>query len=300
MERCSKLVWLALLIPALGAAELRAGELKVYISADMEGVAGVVTEDQLGPSGFEYERFRELMTREVLAVIWAARECGATSFVVSDAHGNGENLLIDLFPPDVRVVRGGPRRLSMMAGIDSTFAAAILIGYHASTTSPRGTRAHTFSSARIAGISVNGQPIPEAAFSAAIAGHFGVPVVMMAGDDAALAEARQFLGDIEYAETKKTLGFHAALTLTPEAARSILAQKTKAALRRLASIPPFRFREPLRMTITFKHYRPAEILSLLPFFQRLDSHTISFTAENILQASDCLLFITSYSFDLQP
>ncbi len=121
-----------------------AKKLKIYISVDMEGVAGVVTADQLGPTGFEYERFRQFMTNETLAAVRAAKESGATEIVVSDSHGNGENLLIEEFPKDVHIIRSWPRHGSMMAGVDASFDAALFIGYHASTTNPRGVRAHTF------------------------------------------------------------------------------------------------------------------------------------------------------------
>jgi D-amino peptidase len=141
---------------ALGRAFPAAAEssLKVYISADMEDVAGVVTADQLGPTGFEYERFRGFMTDEVLAAIEGARAAGATEFVVSDSHGNGENLLIERFPKDVQIVRSWPRPLMMMEGIDASFAAALFIGYHASTTNPAGVRAHTMSSANLADLRI--------------------------------------------------------------------------------------------------------------------------------------------------
>ena len=115
------------------AAWAQDGGLKIYISADMEGVTGAVTGEQLGPGGFEYERFRQFMTNEVNAAIDAARAAGATEFVVSDSHGNGQNLLIDQLPADVTIVRSWPRPLSMMAGIDETFDGVIFIGYHAST-----------------------------------------------------------------------------------------------------------------------------------------------------------------------
>ena len=158
------------------------------------------------------------MTREALAAVTAAKEAGATEIVVADAHGNGENLLIEQFPPDVKIVRSWPRKLSMMGGIDETFDAAIFIGYHASTTSPTGVRAHTFSSATLTRVALNGVEMTEGAWNAAIAGHFDVPVVMISGDDAAIAEVRKVVGNIEGAETKKALGFHSALTLTPQAA----------------------------------------------------------------------------------
>ena len=126
-------------------------KLKVFLSVDMEGIAGVVSADQLLPGSFEYERYRKFMTQEALAAIEGARQSGATEFVVTDSHGNEQNLLIEQLPSDVRIVRGSPRKLGMMAGLDSTFAAAMFIGYHASTHNEKGVRAHTFSSARFTG-----------------------------------------------------------------------------------------------------------------------------------------------------
>ncbi len=177
---------LGLAAPA-SAAELER-KLKVLVSVDMEGVAGVVSGDQLGPTAFEYGRFREFMTREALAAVAAARESGATEVVVADAHGNGQNLLIEQFPSEVRIVRSWPRPLGMMAGLDASFDAAILIGYHASTDNPRGVRAHTFRSALFTHVGVNGKAVSEGFMSAALAGQFGVPVVMASGDDVAMAE----------------------------------------------------------------------------------------------------------------
>src|SRR5262245_23056622 len=116
---------------ALSASAQR--PLKVYISVDMEGIGGVVTNEQLGPTGFEYARARQFMTDEALAAIAGARDAGATEILLSDSHGNGQNLLIDQLPPDVKVIRSWPRPLMMMEGVDSSFVAAVFIGYHAST-----------------------------------------------------------------------------------------------------------------------------------------------------------------------
>src|SRR5580700_11713975 len=159
-----------------------AKKLKVYISVDMEGVAGTVTADQLLPSGFEYERFRHFMTDETLAAVRAAKEAGAGEIVVSDSHGNGENLLIEEFPKDVRIVRAWPRHGGMMAGVDASFNVAFFVGYHASTTNAKGVRAHTFSSAHYTRVALNGSPVTEAEFNAAYAGEFGVPVIFASGD----------------------------------------------------------------------------------------------------------------------
>lgn len=301
--RCATLVtlgWPVLL--AVGATPVlgQSRPLKIYISADMEGVVGAVTADQLGPNGFEYARFREFMTREVLAAIDAAREMGATEIVVSDSHGNGENLLVEMLPADVMVVRSWPRPLGMMQGIDSTFHAAIFMGYHASTTNPRGVRAHTLSSATLADVRLNGRSVPEAGINAAIAGHFGVPVIMISGDDAAVAEAQALLGDIEGAVVKWHYGFHSAKTLTPEAAYRLIGEKVKAALRRLDSFRPFVLRKPVTLDVRFKNYFPAEVLAYLPIVVRTDSHSIRYVGEDMIQVSRFLSFLTRYRPDLEP
>lgn len=291
----------ALLAPAAGGDRSAAQRpLKVHISVDMEGVAGVVTGEQLGPSGFEYGRFREFMTREALAAVGAAREAGATDIIVADAHGNGQNLLIDQFPPDVRIVRSWPRRLGMVAGLDESVHAAIFIGYHAGTNNPAGVRAHTFSSANLTRVALNGTNVTEGAWNAAIAGHFNVPVVMMSGDDAAIAEVRRAIGAIEAAETKRSLGFHSALTLTPAAAADLIGQRVRAALGRLAGFKPFKVATPVTVDVTFKNYLPAEVLAYLPIFERTDSHSVRFRARDMVEASAIMSFIGDYRPDLTP
>ncbi len=274
--------------------------LKVYISADMEGIAGVVSPDQLGPTGFEYSRFREFMTAEVLAAIEGAREAGATEILVSDSHGNGLNLLIERLPADVRVVRSWPRPLGMMEGIDSTFGAAIFIGYHAATTNPAGVRAHTLSSANYAGVALNGVQVPEAGLNAAIAGYFGVPVALISGDDVTVEEARRLIGNIEGVAVKRAISFHAASTLTPQAAQALIKERVKAALGRRESLRPYRVAAPVRLDLTFKNYRPAEVLAYLPIVQRTDAHSIRYTGRNVLEVSRFLQFVGGYEPGLTP
>jgi len=274
--------------------------LKVYISADMEGVVGVVTGDHLGPSGFEYQKAREWMTLEVNAAISAAREAGATEIVVGDSHGNGENILLDRIPRGVRLVRSWPRPLGMVQGIDETFDAVIYIGYHTSTTNPRGVRAHTMSSGTLTAVKLNGVSVPEAVINAAIAGHFGVPVVMIAGDDAIVAEAREHLGDLEGAVLKWAYGFHSAMTVTPEESQEIIGEKVRAALGRLEEFEPYRLEGPIVAEVSFKNYMPAELLAYLPIVERVDSHTISFTGKDMVEISKFFGFMTRYRADITP
>jgi D-amino peptidase len=274
--------------------------IKVHISVDMEGVAGAVTGEQLGPTGFEYGRFREFMTREAVAAVTAAREAGATEIIVADSHGNGQNLLIDQFPSDVRVIRSWPRRLGMVAGIDESVTAAIFIGYHSGTNNMAGVRAHTFSSATLTRVALNGTPVTEGSWNAAIAGHFNVPVVMMSGDDAAIAEVSKTIGAIEAAETKRSLGFHSALTITPQASVDLIGLRVRSALKRLGEFKPFKVQTPVTVDVSFKHYLPGEVLGYLPLFERTDSHAIRFRARDMVEASAIMQFIGDYRPDLTP
>jgi D-amino peptidase len=269
-----------LVLVALIAATANAQKPKIFISADMEGVAGAVTGEQLGPTGFEYQRFREFMTQEVNAAIKAARDAGAGEIVVADSHGNAQNLLIEKLPADVTIVRSWPRPLGMMEGIDETFAGAIFIGYHTATTNPEGVRAHTISSARFADVRLNGRSMPESGLNAAIAGQFGVPVLMISGDDQVAKEAQALL--------------------TPDASSALIAEKVKRAMSRLSDFKPYRVSKPVTLEVQFKNYRPSEILNYLRIVERPDAHTIRFVGSDLVEVSKFLQFINNYEPGLEP
>ncbi|MBH15979.1 MAG: hypothetical protein CME30_01690 [Gemmatimonadetes bacterium] len=290
------LVWITIFGDRASAQE----GLKIYISADMEGVVGAVTGDQLGPGGFEYSRFRTFMTNEVNSAIHAAKESGASEILVSDSHGNGENLLIEDLPDDIQLVRSWPRPLGMMQGIDETFDAAIFIGYHSSTTNLAGVRAHTFSSANFTSVKLNGIPMPEAGVNAAIAGHFGVPVVMISGDDAIVEEAQNILGPLEGAIVKESYGFHSAKTIMPRKSYQLIGEKVSAALSRLETFEPYKLELPVSVEVSFKNYMPAEILSYLESVERIDSHTVRFIGKDLPTVSKFFQFIGRYSPSISP
>ncbi|MEE2649260.1 MAG: M55 family metallopeptidase [Acidobacteriota bacterium] len=275
---------------------------KIYISADFEGVTGVVTGEQLGPDGFEYGRFREFMTGEVLAAIEGARAAGAGEILVSDSHGNGQNLLIDRFGEDVKIVRSWPRALTMMEGIDDSFDGAIFIGYHAGTTNPEGVRAHTMSSATLTDIRINDYSSNETIWNAAVAGNFGVPVIMVSGDDATAAEAKARLGDIETAVVKWAHSFHSATTLTPKAGQAAIRQTAERAVRRLLAgeIDPYLVQTPVAITVRFKHYQPSQILAYLQMFERIDAHAVRYNAADMEEAARTLVFLRNYRADITP
>jgi len=298
--RNRNLFFIVLTLAFASFANAQDNGLKIYISADMEGVVGVVTGEQISPEGFEYERFRKFMTAEVNAAIDAARAAGATEFLISDSHGNGQNLLIEELPDDVMVIRSWPRPLGMMEGIDETFDGVIFIGYHASTANTRGVRAHTMSSANITSLRLNGMEMTEGSMNAAIAGHFGVPVIMVSGDDAAVAENQVLIGDIEGAVVKWAKSFHSAQTMTPQAGYEVIRTRTKSAIDRIGQFQPYVLETPIELELSLKNYQPVELLSYLPNVERVNSHTIRFVGQDMVEISKFLAVAIDYHVDLQP
>jgi D-amino peptidase len=300
VEMKLRLIYLTLLLMMFASTSEAQRPMKIYISADMEGVVGVVTNEQLGPQGFEYARFREFMTQEVNAAIEGAVAAGATQIVVSDSHGNGQNLLIEKLPKDILLVRSWPRPLMMMQGVDETFAGAIFIGYHSATTNSQGVRAHTISSARLADVRLKGISMSEAGLNAAIAGHFNVPVIMISGDDVVVKETQALLGDVEGAVVKWASGFHSAKTMMPEASYQLIREKVQKAVGRIKDFKPYKLAAPIQLDVRFKNYRPSEVLSYLSIVERTDAHSIRFTGKDMIEVSKFLEFIVTYEPALEP
>jgi D-amino peptidase len=283
----------ALLAPAVSAQPAPPRVTKLFISVDMEGVTGVIQPAQLGPSGFEYGQAREWVTGEVNAAITAARAAGVREFVVSDSHGNAQNLLIDKLPDDVRVVRGFPRPLEMMQGIDASFGGVLLIGYHASEWTVDAVRSHTISSGRLLGIKLNGAGVMEAVFNAAIAGHFGVPVLFISGDRAAVAELQKTLPLVEGVVVKDPAGFHSATTVTPARGRQLIAEGVTRALAKAGQTTPYVLKTPIDLEVGFKFTPDAERAAYIPGLSRLDAHVVRGTFADILTITKLVQVLTS-------
>jgi D-amino peptidase len=149
-------------------------------------------------------------------------------------------------------------------------------------------------------VALNGMNMTEGSWNAAIAGQFGVPVVMMSGDDAAITEVRKLVGNIEAAETKRSLGFHSASTITPQASSALIGQRVRSALGRLSEFKPYKVQSPVTVDVSFKHYMAAEVLAYLPLFQRIDSHSVRYRAKDMVEASMIMTFIGEYRPDITP
>jgi D-amino peptidase len=190
--------------------------------------------------------------------------------------------------------------MGMMQGIDSSFDAAVFLGYHTGTSNPKGVRAHTFSSAKLADVLLNGQSVPEGGVNAAIAGHFGVPVIMVSGGDAAVEQIQSVIGDIEGAVVKWHYSFHSAKTMTPGASYELIGETIKKALQRLDDFEPLVVSTPVTLDVQFKNYRPSQILAYLPIVERTDSHSIRYIGEDMVAISKFLQFMNGYNAGLEP
>src|ERR1700739_3294854 len=233
IERAAKCVPVLVgLLLMTGLVHAQQKKLKVLISADMEGIGGVNSWDvQTDPKGHDYDKFRRLMTEEVNAAIAGGVAAGATDLLVVDSH-NGQDIDNELLDKRARLVRGWPRPLSMVQGIDSTFDAAVFVGYHAREGAQEAVLAHT-DNGRVV-VKLNGVEVPEAGFEAAIAGDFGVPVVFLSGDQTACQEAKELLGQIETAPVKHAIGFYSAEMLPPEESQRLIRDGVKRAVERRA------------------------------------------------------------------
>lgn len=268
--------------------------MRLYISADIEGIAGVVSRDNLSPGRFEYEAARDWMTQAVVSTCETAFDLGATEIVVSDSHGNGQNIRFERMPPYVQLVRSWPRPLAMMQGVEAgSYDGAFLIGYHAGATSLEGTLAHTISGAFFQEVRLNGMIMSEAALSAAIAGHFGVPILLLAGDDVVIRESQALFGDIATACLKISYGWMSARTLSPARADEVLRESVKSAIARIGRAEPFTIEGPFILEIRLTKRLSAEWLCYVESIERIDAHTIRYRSRDIVGVSRFLMFAST-------
>ena len=269
---------------------------RLYISADIEGVAGVVSGEQTLPDGFEYQEAREWMTREVLAACEAAFEHGVESIVISDSHGNGQNLLPDRLPACTEIVRSWPRPLCMMEGIaQGNFDAAFLLGYHTGAKGVRGVLAHTLSGRGIRSVKLNGQEASETMISAATAGHFNVPVIMVSGDDAYTEHAQSLFSDVEVATVKWAASTTSARSMRPVDACALIRQSAAQAISRLDSFNAYQVELPVTVEVDLVQRKSAELLAYLPQFKRSGATGVVFEAADMLEVSKILSFLLAFN-----
>ena len=247
--------------------------MHIFISADMEGISGVVDCDQVTPGHAEYTRFRDIMTEEVNAAIDGALQAGATAITVTDGHDAGRNLLIEKLHAPARLITGSPTPLSMVQGVESAFA-AFFIGYHAKAGTINAILDHTWSSI-VRRVEINRQEIGEIGLNAAVCGSFNVPVALVSGDHAATDEARALIGSLETVAVKHAVGRIAAECLPIEETRRAIQE---AATRALAHCPaPFVFKPPIHLTVELTRSDQADRALRVPGTRRLNGTSVAWT-----------------------
>jgi len=246
--------------------------MRVYISVDMEGISGVATGGQL--SDQDYRRFCHLMTQDVNAAIEGAFRAGATKVLVNDAHGKMTNIVVEELDERATLISGSNKHLCQMEGIDQGFDAVFFIGYHAREGSDRAVINHTIAGVATTEIRRNGVPVGETAINAGIAGYYGVPVVLVTGDDKVVAEARHFLGDeIETVTVKTGLDRYAAECIPPKRTQKMIAEAAERALKKAKQIKPHFIEGPVTFEVEFKLTNQAYMASVFPCVEKIGPKT---------------------------
>ncbi|HVH65824.1 MAG TPA: M55 family metallopeptidase [Candidatus Acidoferrum sp.] len=252
----------------------------VFISVDMEGVAGVVHLHQVMRGTPEYERSCRLMTAETNAAVAGARRAGATRFVVNDSHGDMRNFLLDELDEGVEIISGGDKPYSMGAGLDPTFEVAFFIGYHASVGTGGAIMDHTYGGRTIYALRINGQPQSETTLNAALAGTYGVRTALVSGDRAAVDEATAALPGIQGIVVKDALGRQAARSFHPlEACRRIEEGAYRAYAKRDGS-PLSEPKGPFELEIDWMNASMADLCEQIPVVDRVGGRTIRYRSDD--------------------
>lgn len=262
--------------------------MKLFISVDMEGISGVTCPADVVNGTGDYQYFRELMTQDVNAAIEGALEAGATEIVVNDSHYTMRNLILDKLHPKAEVIRGLVKPLLMMEGIDESFDAAFFIGYHCMAGKGDAILNHTISTRHIQRLMLNGREIGEAGLNAAIAGAFGVPVVLVTGDSQTSEEVKREINGVHTVAVKKGISNYTAQCIHPHVAQQMIKAEARVALENRKRVQPIQPLASYTIDIEFKLTYSAQVASFMPGIELLDGKTVRYQAKDIKQAIPAL------------
>ena len=256
---------------------------RVYISADMEGITGIVDREQVTSTGLDFNIARRWMTLEVNAAIQGAFDAGATLVVVNDSHGDMRNILPDLLDQRAYLISGTSKPLGMMQGIDSSFHAVMFIGYHAKAGAIDAVLDHTYAGAVVYSIFVNGIEMSEGGINALIAGYYNVPVAFITGDRAACEELISIMNQpVPYVAVKQGIGRYAAKNMPMQVAHNLIRQESRKALQNIR-VRPFRLEQPLVIELTYLRSHSADMAALIPGVKRIGPRTVAIHPPHIIE-----------------
>jgi D-amino peptidase len=253
--------------------------MRVLVSVDMEGIAGVVHSDDIQPGNGEYERNRALLTAEANAAVRGVHAYAADAQVlVADAHAEFRNLLPELLDQRAELLRGTPRPNGMMAGLADDIDAVLFVGYHGKAGTSRSVLAHTTSGRVIADVRCDGSSLGELGLNAALAAHHGVPSVLVSGDDTVAAEAVEVAAGMHCVVVKQALGARAARMIHPHEACRRIELEVPRALADRAAVRARRFDGPVRLEVQVHRPHMTEQALLVPGMERVDGRTLRYEA----------------------
>lgn len=277
---------------ALSAAPAGQQGKKVFISVDMEGISGISGSDQLSATGSEYNRSRKLMADDLNAAIRGARAGGATDILVNDSHGSMRNLRPEDLEKGVRLISHSFKRSGMMEGLDDTFDAAIFIGYHARAGSAGGLFAHTGSGV-VGDVRVNGRSLGEGGLNATVAAWFGVPVVLVTGDDVAMKEIGAVAAGARTVVVKRAINPRAVELRALDEVHKDIQTAARESVAAATRITPQREAAYI-VEVQFRDLYIPEVAEILPGMKRPSPHTIAFTSDSMPKAYSLIRLLYRY------
>jgi D-amino peptidase len=254
--------------------------VKIFISVDMEGVSGITDPEDVLPDGADYQRGRVFMTGDANAAILGAYDGGADEVLVNDSHWIMRNLLLEQLDPRARTIKGFHKSLCMVQGLDETYDGAVFVGYHSCAGTEGGVLNHTMLGKEIQNIYLNGEPTGETRLNAAFAGHFGVPVLLVAGDAAVCDEARRVLGDVDTVAVKDGIDKFSANCLHPQVAQAQIREAVARAVRDRGRFTPYRFSPPYTLGLEWNSTTIAATCALIPGVQLSGPRSVEYVTDD--------------------
>jgi D-amino peptidase len=259
--------------------------VKVFISVDMEGATALTDPEDVLPEGMDYARGRIFMTGDANAAVQGAFDAGATEVVVNDSHWIMRNLLIEQLDPRAKLIKGFHKPMCMVQGLDETFDAAVFVGYHSCAGTEEGVLNHTLLGKEVHNLLLNGEPIGETRLNSLLAGHFGVPVAFVAGDDAVCREAKGVLGDdLATFAVKDGIDMFSALCLHPEVTAKGIRDGVAGALRNISSRQAYKMDGELTWGFEYSTTTMASTCEYIPGVTKVSPRTTEFTTSDLPQA----------------
>jgi len=260
--------------------------MKAFISVDLEGMPYVVIPGHLSLKGSLYDEARKIATKVTLIVAEELNKNGFDEIVIADSHGPMVNLLVDDLPIYVEIIRGFPRPVSMVSGVEGCDV-ALFLGYHAKFGTAKSTWDHTYSGGTINKVEVNGVAASEFLLNAYAAGDSNVPVILVAG------EAQLLKDDVKkYAPWAETVALKRSLSRVSARSFSMtrIEKELKEAVKRAVAnfkqnkVKPLIAKRPVKIGVTFIASHFSDVAELLPVINRIDGLNVEYAANNMIEA----------------